>query len=194
MKKLLASDAQAGDFFGYGVAVSGDTVVAGALYKDTGGISAGTAHVFERDQGGADNWGEVKKLTASDAEEFDNFGVSVAISGDSAVVGARVEDVGGSYAGAAYAFQRNNGGAGNWGEVKKLTASDAHAFDLFGVSVAVSGDTAVVGAWHEDAGGNDAGAVYVFEPLLPNPVGASRWTQACSYCRWRRPSLVARRG
>lgn len=69
---------------------------------------------------------------------------------------------GGIDGGAAYIFHRNQGGTGNWGQVKKLTASDAEAADLFGVSVAVSGDTAIVGALGEDEAGSEAGAVYVF--------------------------------
>ncbi len=167
VKKLTASDAQAGDQFGYSVAVSGDTVVVGANDEDSAGSGTGAAYVFRRNHGGADNWGEVKKLIASDAQGGDNFGWSVTVSGDTVVVGAYVEDAGGSAAGAAYVFQRNQGGTDNWGEVKKLTASDAETGDLFGISVAVSGDTIVVGAWVEDAGGSDAGAAYVFDLLQP---------------------------
>ena len=161
--KLLASDAEASDGFGGSVAVSGDTAVVGATGEDAVATFAGAAYVFQRDQGGADNWGEVKKLTASDAGTGDLFGGSVAVSGDTAVVGATAEDAGGAEAGAAYVFQRNQGGAGNWGELKKLLASDAQAADSFGWSVAISGDTAVLGAIFEDAGGTDAGAAYVFE-------------------------------
>ncbi len=106
---------------------------------------------------------EVKKLTASVPAAGDQFGVSVAVSGDTAVVGASKEDAGGSNAGAAYVFGRNEGGTDMWGEVKKLTALDAQAGDYFGISVAVSGDTAVVGACCEDAGGTNAGAAYVFQ-------------------------------
>jgi hypothetical protein len=87
-------------------------------------------------------------------------------------VGAPGEDVGGSVsAGAAYVFGRDEGGADNWGEVQKLTASDAQDFDVFGFSVAVSGDTAVVGAIGEDAGGADAGAAYVFQVPPKQPSG-----------------------
>ncbi len=168
VKKLFASDAQAGDVFGNSVAVSGDNAIVGARGASIGGA----AYVFQRSQGGADNWGEVRKLTASDAQAGDQFGWSVAISGDTAVIGARLEDVGGSAAGAAYVFWRNESGAGNWGEVRKLTASDAQAGDQFGWSVAISGDTAVVGAHHEDAGGDLAGAAYVFQR---NEGGADNW-------------------
>ncbi len=169
--KLLASDAQIDDFFGWSVAVSGDTAVVGAVFEDAGGASAGAAYVFERDQGGPDNWGEVTKLTASDAQADDVFGDSVAISGgDTAVVGAIGENSAGGDAGAAYVFERNQGGPDNWGEVKKLTASDAQPADYFGLSVAISGDTAVVGAIGEDSAGGDAGAAYVFE-VPPAKVG-----------------------
>ncbi len=66
-------------------------------------------------------------------------------------------------------FQRNEGGSDNWGEVNKLLASDARAFDDFGWSVAVNGDAVVVGAYGEDAGGNRAGAAYVFDLLQSTP-------------------------
>ena len=156
VRELLAPHGQADDRFGGDVAVSGDTAVVGASREDGGGSDAGAAYVFRRDQGGAGIWGEVTKLTASDAQAGDFFGNSVAISGDTVVVGAYEEGTGtvgafeegagGISAGAAYVFQRDQGGADNWGEVKKLAASDTQAFDQFGISVAVSGDTAVVGA------------------------------------------------
>ncbi len=162
VKKLTASDAQTFDSLGWSVAISGDTAIVGAYLESAGAPDTGAAYVFQRDQGGPGNWGEVTKLTASDAQAADWFGISVAVSGDTVVVGSYLEDAGGNTAGAAYVFQRDQGGADNWGEVTKLTASDAQAGDQFGESVAVSGDTAVVGAPLEDAGGSDAGAAYVF--------------------------------
>ncbi|MCH8066317.1 MAG: hypothetical protein IIC90_10925, partial [Chloroflexi bacterium] len=143
VKKLTSSDAGAGfffDLFGRSVAISGDTAVVGAYVEDAAALNAGAAYVFQRNDGGADNWGEVKKLIASDIQAGDSFGYSIAVSGDTAVVGAIQEDTGGFLAGAVYVFQRDEGGADNWGEVKKLTASDAQANVQFGVSVAVSGD------------------------------------------------------
>jgi hypothetical protein len=154
--KLLASDAQSSDYFGYSVAVSGDTAVIGAYLEDTGGSYAGAAYVFTR-SGGA--WVEQAKLMASDAQTNNQFGVSVAVSGDTAVIGAYREDTGGSDAGAAYVFTRSGGA---WVEQAKLLASDAQSSDYFGYSVAVSGDTAVIGAYREDTGGSYAGAAYVF--------------------------------
>ena len=165
VKKITASDVEAGDFFGWSVSVSGDTLAVGGYGEDTGGSRAGAAYVFQRDEGGVDNWGEVKKLIASDAEAEVEFGRSVAISGNSAIVGARSAE-------AAYIFERSKGGADNWGEVKKLTASDAQAEDVFGRSVAIVGDTALVGSAGEDTAGFEAGAAYFFQRNLG---GADNW-------------------
>ena len=172
VKKVIATDAQAGDWFGRSLALSGDTAIVGAYHEDAAGADAGAAYVLQRDQGGANNWGELKKLIASDAQANDLFGLSMAVDGDTAIVGAPNEDAGGSLAGAAYIFHRDEGGANNWGEVTKLTASDAQPNVQFGLSVAVSGDTAFVGAPDEEAGGKDAGAVYVFQR---DQGGADNW-------------------
>jgi hypothetical protein len=158
-RKVTASDAAASDFFGFSVSISGDTAVIGAAFDDDAGASSGSAYVFARDQGGPDNWGEVRKLTASDAAAVDRFGYSVAISADTAVIGVESDDDSGSGAGSAYVFARNQGGPDNWGVVRKLTASDAAAFDHFGFSVSISDDTAVIGAAFED---DAAGSAYVF--------------------------------
>ena len=174
--KLTASDAESGDFFGDSVAVSGDTALIGGLGEDDGGSFAGAAYVFQRDDGGVNNWGEVKKLTASDAEAFSYFGTSVAVSADTALVGALQEAARGNDAGAVYVFQRDDGGIANWGEVTKLTASDAQTNDLFSAGVAVSGDTAVVGADFEDGGATDGGAVYVFERSAGSPIPTAKTT------------------
>ncbi|MCH8850197.1 MAG: FG-GAP repeat protein [Chloroflexi bacterium] len=184
VKRLIASDAQTNDIFGWRVAISGDIAVVGAQWEDAGGSTAGAVYVFGRNMGGADNWGEAKKVTASDAQAGDLFGGSVSISGDTIVVGAVFEDAGGANSGAVYLFQRNEGGADNWGEVKKLTASDAQANDFFGASVAVSGDTAVVGARLEDAGGDFAGAAYVFQR---DEGGPANWGKVPEACPLRRP-------
>ena len=69
-KKLLAGDGAADDYFGYSVSISGDTAIVGAYWDDDNGDSSGSAYIFSRDQGGADNWGQVKKLTASDGAEL----------------------------------------------------------------------------------------------------------------------------
>ena len=152
--KRVASDAQNLDLLGYSVGLSGDYAVAGAQYVDDGGTNRGAAYVFERNYGGNNNWGQVAKLVASDAADSDIFGRSVAIDGDYVVVGAFLEDGGGTDRGAAYVFYRNQGGTDNWGEVAKLTASDAQDGDEFGNSVAIDGDYVVVGALFGDGGGS----------------------------------------
>ncbi|MCH7719302.1 MAG: FG-GAP repeat protein, partial [Chloroflexi bacterium] len=171
VKKLLGSDTGDGNQFGHSVAVSGDTIIVGARNANPIGQGAGAAYIFQRDEGGADNWGEVKKLNTSDPAPALRFGTSVAIDGDTAVIGADLEA---TTSGAAYVFERDVGGADNWGEVKKLKASDPQDFDHFGSSVAVSGDTVLSGARSEDAGGDDAGAAYVFQR---GQGGADNWGQ-----------------
>ncbi|MBI5762535.1 MAG: thrombospondin type 3 repeat-containing protein [Planctomycetes bacterium] len=157
--KLIASDAAASDLFGSSVALSGDTAVVGATADDNaGGANAGSAYVFVRS---GTTWTEQTKLTASDAATSDQFGVSVSISGDTALVGANGDDhPGEADAGSAYVFTRSGV---TWTQQARLIASDAAAADNFGFSVALSGDTALIGAWQDDnVGGADAGAAFVF--------------------------------
>ena len=99
------------------------------------------------------------KITAGDATAYDNFGVSVSISGDTAIVGAPHGDSVGDWSGAAYIFVRDGTG---WVQQAKLTPSDASEGDGFGVSVAISGEVAVVGAWKNNDVGDASGAVYIF--------------------------------
>ena len=95
VKRLIAPEAEANDELGYSVAISRNTVVAGAPQTQGGRQDDGVAYVFERYQGGAGIGGEVKKLEASDAAIGDRFGWSVEATGDFAHVGAYVEDAGG---------------------------------------------------------------------------------------------------
>jgi len=108
---------------------------------------------------------EVVKLLASDAAASDHFGRSVSVSGNTAVVGAWLDDDAGGDSGSAYVYVRSGG---VWTQQQKLTASDAAADDLFGRSVSVSGETAVVGAVLDDVAGSNSGSAYVFSP----PYGA----------------------
>jgi len=182
VQKLTASDAQYNDTFGGSVAISGDFAIVGADFEDGGAgdplDAAGAAYIFQRDQNGPNSWGEVQKLMAPDAQRRDHFGGSVAISGDLAIVAAHKEDGGlgdpAVEAGAAYVFQ-NFGGSG-WLHVKTLRASDAEFGDVFGSSVAISGNVAIVGASSEDGGSGNpisaAGAAYIFER---NQDGADNW-------------------
>lgn len=157
--KLLASDAARDDFFGFSVAISGDTVIVGGYGEDTAPNEFnGAAYVFVKS--GA-TWSQQAKLVASDAASNDWFGSSVAISGDTAIVGAFQEDSNSRMDnGAAYVFVRNGT---TWTQQTKLLAADGASFENFGYSVAILGDTALVGAVVESTAPNTLnGAAYVF--------------------------------
>ena len=155
-----------GDKFGYAVAVDGDIAVIGAFQDDDNGVDSGAVYVFSRVEG---VWTQAAKLTALDGEAYDNFGISVAVDGDTVVVGAPGNDGAGADSGAAYVFTRNDGA---WDDRVKLTASDGAALDYFGYSVAVDGDTVLVGAYRDDDEENDSedsGSAYIF--TKPNSSG-----------------------
>ena len=154
--KLTAFDAGIGDEFGYSVAISGDTAIVGARYDNDGGSDSGSAYIFGRS--GTD-WFHWQKLTADDAADKDEFGFSVAIDGDTVVIGAHDDDDDGGASGSAYVFIRSGT---TWTQQAKLTADDANNGDRFGYSVAISGDTAVVGARYDNYGVPDSGSAYVF--------------------------------
>ena len=175
--KLTAGDGAEEDLFGAAVALSGDTALVGSEEADIGReADQGAAYLFSRDEGGADAWGQVAKLTAGDGAEEDFFGASVALSGDIALVGSEGAEIGGNVdQGAAYLFSRDEGGAGAWGQAAKLTAGDGAEDDRFGAAVAVSGDTALVGSEGADIGDNvDQGAAYLFSR---DEGGAGAWGQ-----------------
>ena len=146
------------DGFGYSVAVSGNTVVVGAVDDDTpGGKDVGSAYVFVRS---GTSWSLEEQLVVSDPEKSQLFGSAVGVAGDTVVVGAPLDPENGMEAGAAYVFVRS---AGVWTEQAKLLASDGAMGDLLGSSVSISGEVVAAGAIAADtAGGADAGAVYVF--------------------------------
>ena len=172
--KLTASDAASLDMFGYDVAIDGDTIVVsshGADDAELSGNNSGAAYVFRTTDGGA-TYVEVAKLTASDAWPQDGFGISVAIYGDTVLIGSHWDDDGGSASGSAYLFLTTDGGA-TYAQVAKLTASDAAANDYFGLSAAIDGGAVVVGAPdNKDVGGTWAhsGAAYVFDVAAEAPL------------------------
>ncbi len=162
--KLTASDAAASSFFGYSVAISGETTVVGAPLDNHDGLyDPGSAYIFVR-SGGV--WSQQAKLTAFDPVDFGRFGLSVAVFGETVVVGQYFsQSTGPPEAGSAYVYVRTGG---VWTHQAKLTASDAAAGDNFGRAVALSGETAAIGAWQDD---DNAGSAYVF--VRANGV----WTQ-----------------
>jgi hypothetical protein len=151
-------------------------VVVGAVGDDIGANGdQGSAYVFVKPGGGWANMTETAKLTASDGAAGDEFGVSVAISGDAVVVGANGAHISGkALQGSAYVFVKPGGGwAGPLTEQAKLTASDGAVGDQFGFSVAVSGDTVVVGAPFDDIdGAANQGSAYVFGSMVGRPARA----------------------
>ena len=169
--KLLASDGAGGDRFGTSVSVSGNVAIIGAYGDDDMGSVSGSAYVFEKNTN-TGHWAEVDKLTASDGAAFDKFGDSVSVSGNVAIVGAYDGDGNVKNSGSAYVFEKNTN-TGHWAEVDKLTASDGMSGDVFGRSVSVSGNVAIVGAHDSNDNGKNSGSAYVFE--RNNRTG--RWSQ-----------------
>ncbi len=190
---VKASNTQSNDQFGWSVAMAGDTLAVGTIFESSNAVgvdgdqtdntagNSGAVYVFRRS---GSTWAQEAYLKASNTDADDQFGASVALSGDSLAVGAFFEDsnatgVNGDQAGntasdsgAAYVFRRNGS---TWAQEAYLKASNTDANDQFGISVALSGDTVAVGAPFEnsnatgvngDQADNTAGfsgAVYVFE-------------------------------
>jgi hypothetical protein len=215
---LKASNAESSEWFGFSVAISGSTIVVGAYFEASSQTTitnadgqpghpdndsapgSGAVYVFKRDGNG--DWIQDAYLKASNAEGGDFFGVSVAISGSTIVVGAEREssnqttitntdgsassDNSATDSGAVYVFKRD--GNGDWIQDAYLKASNAEGGDFFGFSVAISGSTIVVGAYAEDSNqttitnddgsassdnsASGAGAVYVFKRD-----GSGNWIQ-----------------
>ena len=166
--KLVASDGAPGDWFGYSVALDGETAVIGARLhsNDRTGAGSGAAYVFITE---SEAWSEKAKLTASDGAANDNFGFSVAVDADTVVVGSWLDDDNGSGSGSAYLFAKPEEGWAPSSETTKLIAPDAAAYDRFGTSVAVDVQSqfVAVGAYKDDDSNEDrttadSGSVYVF--------------------------------
>ena len=174
MQKIVASDRAFEDRFGASVAISDNYAVVGAYYEDddeTGNNTlndAGSAYIFYNNAG---TWQEIQKIVASDRASQDYFSCSVAIYGDYIMVGAWYEDEdesGGNTmanSGSAYVFYNNEG---VWEETQKLVASDRNIQDVFGLSISISGDYAIINSYNddEDANGENyldcAGSAYIY--------------------------------
>ena len=156
-QKLTAMSGVAYDRFGRSVAMSGDVVLVGAPQDGIAAGPPGCAYVFRFN---GSQWVQQQRLTASDGANGDNFGHSIALEGDVALIGSSWDDTGGhSYGGSVYAFRFNGI---QWVQTQKLTPSDASSGDQFGVSVALSGDVALIGAYLASGLNNGPGAAYVF--------------------------------
>lgn len=150
--KLTAPDGAALDYFGFSVAVKGDTALVGVPFDDDKGTNSGSVRVFTRS---GTTWTQQAKLLASDGEAHENLGESVSLDGDTALLSAQRDDDKGTWSGAAYVFVRSDT---TWTQQAKLLASDGAAENFFGASVSLSGDTALIGAPYND----NKGAAYAF--------------------------------
>jgi hypothetical protein len=215
LKPAAVGTGQGGDAFGYSVAVSGDTVVVGALGERSSStgvdsspnedlFNAGAAYVFVRSGSAWTKQAYLKPAAVGTSQDSDQFGWSVAVSGDTVVVGANLEDSSttgvnstpnddgtASASGAAYVFVRSGSVWTQQAYLKPAAVGTSQANDQFGYSVAVSSDTIVVGAWLEDSsslGVNStpnesaglSGAAYVFVR------SAGVWTQQA----YLKPAIV----
>ena len=158
--KLTADDAAPSDRFGVSVDIEGDNVIVGSLLNDAGGTKdAGAAYIFVRD---GNTWKQGAKLTAQGKKKGDHFGAGVATTGKIAVVGAPLRKEGGLGGGAAYSFVNVNG---VWEKAETVVPDDAAPNLVFGSTIAISGDTIVVGsgaAPEVAAGFGNGTAAYVY--------------------------------
>jgi len=156
--RIFAPDAALMDEFGSSVSLSVDTALIGARGDDQGGSTyGGSAYVFVRN---GSTWTQQAKLLAGDTTDYDWFGYTVALEGDTAVVAAPWNDNPVTWAGSVYVFVRSGG---SWTQQAKLIASDAGHDNVFGFSLALSGDRLLVGApYHDGPGLMWSGAVYEF--------------------------------
>jgi len=158
LAKLVPSDPGAFDWFGWRVGISGNIAIVSALRDDDNGTDSGSAYLFDVTTGA-----QLAKLTPSDGAEGARFGISVAISGNMAIVGADGDDENGFGSGAAYLFDVTTGT-----QLAKLIAGDGATVDSYGVSVGTDGKRAIVGARLDDDNGFSSGSAYLFS-TVPEP-------------------------
>jgi len=178
-QKIVAPDMTESAFFGFSVSIEENNAIVGAYYDgedtQTGHTLplAGSAYIFEKNIDG--QWYLQQKIVASDRFPGDMFGIAVDLSDETAIIGAWQEsdDATGedfmSEAGSAYVFNRDENGG--WKQFQKIVASDRELGDNFGVDVALDGNYAIVGAFHEGDSIEKAGAAYLFE-------NKGSWTEA----------------
>lgn len=192
IKKLTANIRTANDYFGYSVSISGNNVLVGAYLQDFNSTNtanlpdAGAAYIFNKDAGGTDNWGLVKKIVSNDRATLDYFGYSVDIHENTIIIGAYGDDHDAAgintlaLSGSAYIFEKDNGGVDNWGQTKKIVSNDRAIQDEFGRRVSINGEIAVVGSLTSDTDAigmnsiSNAGAAYIFKK---DQGGLNTWGQ-----------------
>ena len=167
-QKLLASDGTNFDRFGSAVSIWGDVAMVGSWLDDDPDPDTGSVYVFQYDPDSG-IWNEVQKLIPL---EIGRFGRSVSLQGDTALIGACCDLEMGFQAGAAYVYRFDPDGSGQWIQEQKLVASDGDDNDIFGWSVSLDGDVALIGAYADEVGPLfGAGSAYVFR------FNGSQWVQ-----------------
>lgn len=155
--KLVASDATENSRFGSAVTISGDVIAVGAYQADTTGANnAGAVYVYQYE---GDSWVKITQFTASDVDENDNFGWSIASDENLIIVGSYGDDDNGNRSGSAYVYRWDGL---TWNEEAKFTAPDGAETDYFGYAVAIEGDLALIGAWGDDETHSNEGAAYLY--------------------------------
>ncbi|MEO0775546.1 MAG: M36 family metallopeptidase [Bacteroidota bacterium] len=157
--KRIANDDQVADYYGYDVEVQGNVALVGAYAEDTEGSNAGAVYVYTRT--GTNNWDQVQKIVAPDANAGDQFGRSVAIGRGFILIGAPYDDDDGTNSGSAYLY-RYDYLASSYLFFQKITAWDGAAYDYFGTSVALYNRMALVGATGDDDNGSSSGSAYLY--------------------------------
>lgn len=173
IKSLYAPERTEADTFGVSVTVKGDIAVVGASKEDSDVNgqnelnNAGSVYIYERNEGGEDNWGLIQKVVASNRKEGARFGNPVNLENDRLIIGARMENVDLLQTtiynvGAVYSFTQNS--MGEWTQSNSISGSETFAGDQFGTSIATSEDLTVVGTLNGDKTNlNNTGSVYVYE-------------------------------
>lgn len=163
-QKITASDPEMHDHFGFELCLENDRIAVGVSEKDDFGSASGAVYIFDFID--ETLFVETQKITASDAASGASFGQGVGISGDNLIIGSGGTDEFGPSSGSAYLFESVDG---IWTETQKITASDASEGDLFGVQVAIDGNTAIVSAYPNDDEFLNSGSAYIFStcPTLP---------------------------
>ncbi|NEQ41634.1 MAG: hypothetical protein F6K40_37755 [Okeania sp. SIO3I5] len=158
LHKFTAPDGSAGDLFGISVALSDNIALVGSYKDDDNGTDSGSAYLFDTTTGSL-----LQKFTAPDGSADDLFGISVALSNNIALVGSYLDDDKGSRSGSAYLFDTTTGSL-----LHKFTAPDGSASDQFGVSVALSNNTVLIGSHYDDDEGLQSGSAYLFDTTTGN--------------------------
>jgi len=162
VKKFTTTDGNA-LLFGANLSLSGNILAVGAKKDKTLGADAGAVYMFSKDQGGTNNWGQVKKITASGGAAGDQFGESVSVAGNEVVIGAPRHNSGATMSGQSYVFSKDIGGTNNWGLRQVITNSVMTAGDQVGSGVAINGTDILIGAPGSDRRGDNSGEVLAYK-------------------------------